>query len=82
MIISHGKGAMYFKIIFPCLRVLRLADSYLVEMENFYYYSRMTNQCIEKTKPDLDYQRLFPDISSPSNIWNMSYDESNEEESI
>ena len=30
----------------------------------------------------IDYQRLFPDILSPSNIWNESYDESDEENSI
>ena len=28
------------------------------------------------------YQRVFPDISSPDNIWNMSDDKSDEEESI
>ena len=27
------------------------------------------------------YQRVFPDISSPDNIWNMSDDKSDEEES-
>ena len=42
----------------------------------------MTKQCIEKTGPDIDYQRVFPDISSPSNIWNMSDDKIDEEESI
>ena len=42
----------------------------------------MTKQCIEKTKPDLDYQRVFPDISSPANKWNMSDEKSDEEESI
>ena len=35
-----------------------------------------------KKKPDIDYQRLFPDILSPVNIWNKSDDESDEEESI
>ena len=42
----------------------------------------MKNQCIEKTKSDLDYQRVFPEISSPANICNMSDDKSDEEESI
>ena len=42
----------------------------------------MTKQCIEKTKSDLEYQRVFPDISSPDNIWNMYVGESDEEESI
>ena len=41
----------------------------------------MTKQRIEKKIPDIDYQELFPDISSPANIWNMSDDESDEEES-
>ena len=43
------------RILFPFLRVLRLADSNLVGMDKVYYYSRMTKQCIEKTKSDLDY---------------------------
>ena len=51
-------------------------------MDKVYYYSRMTKQCIEKTKSDLDYQRVFHEILSPANIWNMSDDESDEEESI
>ena len=42
----------------------------------------MTKKCIEKKKSDIDYQRVFPDILSPANIWNMSDDESYEEESI
>ena len=42
----------------------------------------MTKQCIEKTKSNLDYQRVFPDISALTNIWNMSDDKSDEEESI
>ena len=50
-------------------------------MEKIYYYPRMTKQCIEKIS-DLDYQRLFPDISSPENKWNKSDDKSDEEESI
>ena len=39
-------------------------------------------QLIQKTIYDIDYQRLFPDISSPANIWNESDDKSDEEESI
>ena len=79
---SWGRCYVLLNILFPCLRVLRLADSNLVGMEKVYYYSRMTKQCIEKTKSDLDYQRVFPDISSPENIWNMSDYKSDEEESI
>ena len=37
------------KIRFPCLRVLRLADSNLAGKEKFYYYSRITKQFIDKT---------------------------------
>ena len=67
---------------FPCLRVLRLADSNLAGMRNFYYYSRMTKQCIEKTKSDIYYHRVFLDILLPANIWKMSDDKIDEEESI
>ena len=42
----------------------------------------MTNQCIDKTKSDLDYQRVFPDTLSPSNIWNIFDDDIYEVESI
>ena len=41
----------------------------------------MNKQCIEKIS-DIDYQRLFPEILSPPNIWNESDDKSDEEESI
>ena len=41
----------------------------------------MTKKCIEKTIYDIHYQKLFPDILSPFNIWNESDDESNEGES-
>ena len=66
---------------FTCLRVLRLADSNLSGMEKVYYYSRMTKQCIEK-KTRSWLSDIFPGISSPDNIWNMSNDKSDEEESI
>ena len=59
------------KIIFPCLRFIRLADSNHEVMENVYYYSRITKQCIYKTVSDIDDQKLLPDINSPANIWNM-----------
>ena len=42
----------------------------------------MTKQCIEKTIYDIDYQKLFPDISSPANIWNESDDKNDEEKSL
>ena len=58
-----------------------MIDSSRVGRYKVYYYLRMTKQCIERTKSDLDYQRVFPDVSSLANIWNMSDDESDEEES-
>ena len=45
---SWERCYVLIKIIFPCLRVLRLADSNLSGMDKVYYYSRMTKQCIEK----------------------------------
>ena len=35
-------------ILFPCLRVLRLADSNIAGMDKVYYYSRMTNSASRK----------------------------------
>ena len=42
------------KILFPCLRTLRLADSNKVGMDKVLYYSRMTNISIIKSSTDLD----------------------------
>ena len=67
--------------IFPCLRVICLADSNHAVMDKFYYYSIMTTQCIEEKISDIDYQEILPDILSPASIWNMSDEESDEEES-
>ena len=41
----------------------------------------MTKQCIEKTIFRIDYWELFPDISKPASLWNISDDKSDEEES-
>ena len=79
---SWERCYVILNIIIPCIRVICLADSTLAGMDKFYYYLIMTKQCIEKTRLDLDYQTVLPDISSPSNIWNMSDDESDEEESM
>ena len=79
---SWERCYVLLKIISPCLIFIRLADSNHSGMEKNYYYSMMTKQCIEKTKSDLDYQRVFHDISSPANIWNMYDDKIDEEESI
>ena len=70
------------KILFPCLSVICLTDSNNSGMEKFYYYSRITKQCIEKTISDIDYKKLFPDILSQTNIWNDSDNESDEEDSL
>ena len=70
------------KIMFPCIRVICLADSNLAGMDKFYYYLIMTKQFIEKTISDIDYQKLFPDISSPANIWNDSDEEIDEGDSL
>ena len=75
---SWERCYVLLKIIFPCLRFLRLADSNLAGMDKVYYYSRMTKQCIKKKKSDLDYQRGFPEVSSLANTWNTSDDESDE----
>ena len=45
---SWGRCYVLLKTIFPCLRVLRLADSNILGMDKVYYYSRMTKQCMEK----------------------------------
>ena len=75
---SWERCYVLLKILHPRLRVLRLADSNLAGMDKVYYYSIMTKQCIEKTKLDLDYQRVFPEVSSCANIWITSDDESGE----
>ena len=77
---SWERCYVILKILHPCLRVLRLADSNLAGIDKVYYYSRMKKQCIEKTKSDVDYQRVFPEISSYANIWNTSDDESDDDE--
>ena len=45
---SWERCYVLLKILHPCLRVLRLADSSLAGMEKVYYYSRMKKLCIEK----------------------------------
>ena len=79
---SWERCYVILKILFPCLRVLRLADSNLVGFDKLYYYLRTNKQCNEKTESDIDYQRVLPDISSTANLWNIFDDESDEEESI
>ena len=42
------------KILFPCLRVLRLADSNKAGMDKIFYYSRMKKIFIIKSSYDID----------------------------
>ena len=41
----------------------------------------MTKQCTEK-KSDIEYQRVFNEVSSLANIWNTPDEKSDEEEPI
>ena len=79
---SWERYYLLLKIIFTCLRVLPLADSNLSGTDRIYYYSIMTKQCTEKAISDIYYYRLFPDISSQTNIWNESDDKSDGKEPI
>ena len=63
------------------MRVICLAYNNHAGMGKVYYYSRMINQCTENTISDIDYQKLIPDINPPANIWNMTDEKSDEEES-
>ena len=73
---SWERCYVLLNIIFTCLRVLCLSDGNNEVMDKVYYSSIVTKQCTEKTISDIYYQEIFPGISSPSNIWNMSDDES------
>ena len=42
------------KIIYPCIRVLHLADSNKAEMDKVFYYSRMKKIFIIKSSSDID----------------------------
>ena len=68
------------KILFPLLRVLRLADSNKLGMYKVFYYARMKNISIIKSSSDLDNKELFPvSGSSSQKVW-ISSDSDNEEE--
>ena len=72
---------MYFsRSFFLALEFFVLKIVTFVGTDNVYYYSIITKQCIEETKLDLDYQRVFPDVSSLANIRNTSDGKSDEEE--
>ena len=68
------------KILFPCLRTLRLEDSNKSGMENVFYYSRMTKISIIKSSTDLDNKELFPISSSSSQKVCKSSDSDTEDE--
>ena len=74
MIISSRKGNMYFSRLF--LLVWEFFTWLVVIMQgckNYITIQEWPNSALRKIS-DIDYQELFPDISSPANIWNM-YDE-------
>ena len=54
------------KLIFPCLRTLRLANSNKAGMDKVFYYSRMTKISIIKSSTDLDNKELLPVSGSSS----------------
>ena len=60
----------------------RALDKFWRKYKNFNQnnYPLDSNEFIWNSK-DIYYLRVFPDISSPANIWNMYDDESDEEES-
>ena len=61
------------KIIFPCLRTLRLADNNKAGMYKVFYYSRMTKISIIKSSTDLDNKEIFPiSGSSSQKVWKSS----------
>ena len=80
MIKSNGKGVMNFSILFSlALEFFGWQIVILQERIKFNTFQELSSSTLRK-KSDLDYQRFFPDISSTTNIWTMSDDESDEEE--
>ena len=68
------------KILFPCLRTIRLADNNKAGMYKVFYYSIMTKISIIKSSNDLDNKELFPISSSSSQkVW-KSFDSDTEDE--
>ena len=61
------------KIVFPFLRVLRLADSNKAGMEKLFYSFRMKKISIIKSLSDIDNKELFPvSISLYFKLWGSS----------
>ena len=66
-----GKDLCSIKNTFPCLRVLRLADSNKAEMYKVFYYSIMTKISIIKSSSVLDNKEVFS-VSSSSYFKGLS----------
>ena len=71
------------KILFPCLRVLRLVDSNKSGIEKVFYHDKMTKISIIKSSSDPDNKELFPVSSSSSHkVWISSDSDTEEEDNI
>ena len=71
------------KILFPCLRTLRLADSNKSGTDKVFYYSIITKISIIKSSTDLDNKELFTvSGSSSQKVWISSGSDTEEEENI
>ena len=79
---SRERCYLLLKILFTCVIVFLLVDSNNAIMYIFYYYLRMTKQCINKIISYIYYKEIFPNINSTANICNMYEDEIGEEESL
>ena len=74
---------MILKINFPCLWVIRLADSNKSRMYKLLYYAIMAKIFIIKLSYDLDNKELFPvSGSSSKKVWISSDSDTEEEENI
>ena len=65
---SWERCYVLLNIFHPCLIVLCLENSNQEVMDKVHYY--------------IDYKKILPDTILTYNIWNMSDDESDEEESL
>ena len=71
------------KIIFPCLRFLRLADSNRSGMDKVFYCARITKISMIKSSSDIDNKELFPvSGSSYKKVWISSDSDTEEEDNI
>ena len=56
---SWEKIYVLLKMLFPCLRVLRLEDSNKAVMDKVFYYARITKISIIKSSSDLDNKHIL-----------------------